>query len=328
MKNDNKNGKVAVVKGLVVVATVKQFRETAGVRTAVMLDLNGQNWGRMHVSEAGSLDRTKRDEMLAGMNVGDKVEVKVLSVEENGRRPKVEVSAKALLLEKKETERAARATEQQAARGELIKGKLLKGKVTRLQPFGAFVSLDAFHTGLLHNDEQLPPSVRAEDLKVGDIVECLIIREVTGTGRDMKISLSEKGAVASRVQQAKDEAAGALLDSLVVGQQYPAETVGDLGKDVGLMVEINGLLPATLPNGGLLDITKRASSAGKGQHLTVEVVSIDDCEVVVKQVKKVRVKPERKVAVVEAVVAETVVTDAPVVEMVVTETAVVETPAS
>lgn len=286
MKNGNMGVKVAVVVGLVVEAVVKAFRDNAGVRTAAMVDLNGGDWGRLHVSECGSLDRGERDQMLAALNVGDKVRVKVLSVEPNGRRPKVEVSAKVLVQEQKAQEQKANAGRQLAARAALTVGTLLTGKVTRLQPFGAFVAVDEFHTGLLHNDEQLPKAARPQDLKVGDSVRCVVIREVTGSGRDMKIALSEKAAASAAKQQAKAGAANALRAKLAVGQQYAAVTVADLGKTVGLTVEIERLVPAALPNANLLDVTKRASAAGKGQPVTVEVVAIDGDNVTVKQVKK------------------------------------------
>jgi general stress protein 13 len=70
-------------------------------------------------------------------------------------------------------------------------GSVLKGKVTGIQPYGAFISLEGDHQGLVHISEITHSFVKDinDHLKIGDevTVKVLSIDEETG-----KISLSMK----------------------------------------------------------------------------------------------------------------------------------------
>ena len=115
--------------------------------------------GRIHMTEA-SHDRSAK--LIDLFRVGEEVEVKVLKIDDNG---KIWLSRKALL----EDPWAAVAEK-------YAHGTRHKGKVARLQPFGAFVELEAGIDGLIHTaDLSLKLISHPSDVvKVGDEIDVVV----------------------------------------------------------------------------------------------------------------------------------------------------------
>ncbi|MEO8700376.1 MAG: S1 RNA-binding domain-containing protein [Kofleriaceae bacterium] len=102
------------------------------------VDLGGIE-GMLHVSELGYSRVEKPEDMLS---LGQEVDVAVLKIEPGDKGERISLSLKALA-----------ADPWRDATGSLVEGLRVKGKITRLQPFGAFVELDAGVEGLVHISE-------------------------------------------------------------------------------------------------------------------------------------------------------------------------------
>ena len=141
----------AVLKG--VVRSIREFGafvDLGGVDA--LLHISDLSWGR--VKDVGSV-----------LKEGDEIDVKVLRVDEDGRR--IAVGRKQL-----EADPWTTASE------ELQVGQRVRGRVTRLKDFGAFVEIIPGAEGLIHVSEMSwAKRVRhpSDLLKVGDEVEAVIL---------------------------------------------------------------------------------------------------------------------------------------------------------
>ncbi|HVJ80932.1 MAG TPA: 30S ribosomal protein S1 [Planctomycetia bacterium] len=102
-------------------------------------------------------------------------------------------------------------------------GQAASGKVTKITNFGVFVELEEGLEGLLHVSE-LPDGKSEEQVKVGDTIECKVLRVDV---EERKIGLSRKGG-----PDVVDEKSGAASKS------KPAkELKGGVGSGGGLLIE-------------------------------------------------------------------------------------------
>ncbi len=71
-------------------------------------------------------------------------------------------------------------------------GKIVKGRVTGIQPYGAFVSLDDYYSGLIHISEVSHDFVRNIDdhLKIDEIIKVKII-EIDEDHQQLKLSIKD-----------------------------------------------------------------------------------------------------------------------------------------
>src|SRR5262245_17069202 len=116
--------------------------------------------GLVHMTEA-SHDRGARLEHL--FKQGAEIEVKILRVDEKGK----------LWLSRK----AVTADPWDAVKEKYAVGSRHKGKVARLQPFGAFIELEAGIDGLIHTaDISIKPIQHPSDVvKAGDDIEVVVV---------------------------------------------------------------------------------------------------------------------------------------------------------
>ncbi len=103
-----------------------------------MIDLGGVT-GMVHISEAGHGRLGSLHDVL---KVGDKIKVKVLTIDETGQRPKIALSIKATLEDPWDVIETW-----------FSEGESYLGKVVRLEAFGAFVELRPGIEGLIHVSE-------------------------------------------------------------------------------------------------------------------------------------------------------------------------------
>ncbi len=124
----------------------------------IFVNLGGLD-GLVHISE---LSWGHIDKPAEAFRVGQKVQVKVLSVNRDRRR--IALSIKALTPDPWES-----------VPERYREGQLVQGRVSQLSDFGAFVELEAGVEGLLHNTELLSPEQK-EELTPGAKVLVKVIR--------------------------------------------------------------------------------------------------------------------------------------------------------
>jgi 4-hydroxy-3-methylbut-2-enyl diphosphate reductase len=157
------------------------------------VDLGGID-GLLHISEMGW---NKVDKPEDAVNIGDKIEVKVLSIDRD--KEKIALSLKAL-----------QEDPWVVASANYPEGSVVSGKVLRATDFGAFVEIEPGFEGLLHISELAYDRVeKVEDVvKPGDMVDVKIIKINTD---EKKIGLSikatlEKPAVVAKPRPKKKAA--------------------------------------------------------------------------------------------------------------------------
>ncbi|QRN86274.1 bifunctional 4-hydroxy-3-methylbut-2-enyl diphosphate reductase/30S ribosomal protein S1 [Clostridia bacterium] len=148
------------------------------------VDLGGID-GLLHISEMGW---NKVDKPEDAVNIGDKIEVKVLSIDRD--KEKIALSLKAL----QEDPWVVASTK-------YPEGSVVKGKVLRTTDFGAFVEIEPGFEGLLHISELAYERVeKVEDVvKPGDIVDVKIIKinpDEKKIGLSIKATLEKPAAPA------------------------------------------------------------------------------------------------------------------------------------
>ena len=134
------------------------------------------------------------------------IKVRVITVDKS--KEKLVLSAKAILQEEREAERARKVSM-------IIPGSVLSGKVETLTDFGAFVDLGDGISGLVHVSQIAQTRIKnaAEVLKVGEEVKVKVLKVNEG-----KISLSikalEEGQPVEKIEEYKYESEGELTTSL------------------------------------------------------------------------------------------------------------------
>ena len=163
--------------------------------------------GLLHVS---NISHQRTSDPGQALHKGQEVQVKVLSIEEGGRR--IGLGMKQLGPDP-----------WQEAATRLSEGQLVSGKVVRLADFGAFVELFPGVEGLLHVS-QLKSSERvrraSEVVSLGEMISVRVL-SVDPAARRISLSrLDERGAVLG----SEDSAEGAEIDRVL--QQSPPKALG------------------------------------------------------------------------------------------------------
>jgi small subunit ribosomal protein S1 len=162
--------------------------------------------GLLHVS---NISHQRVEDPAAVLHKGQELQVKVLSIEEGGRR--IGLGLKQL-----------EPDPWQEAAARLSEGEVLTGKVVRLMDFGAFVELFPGVEGLVHVSQLKPDRVRrpSEAVTVGDEVG---VRVLSVDPRAKRIALSrldERGAVIG----SEDSVEGAEIDRVL--RESPQRALG------------------------------------------------------------------------------------------------------
>ena len=148
--------------------------------------------------------------------LGKDLEVRIITCD--SARKKLVLSAKTILKEKEEAEKAEKLSR-------ITVGTVLEGKVDSIQPYGAFIDLGDGISGLLHVSQISEKRIKTPDevLKVGDTVKVKVTKAEGG-----KLSLS------MRALQANEEAAEE-KEVFKLPPTAPVTTsLGDLLKDIKL----------------------------------------------------------------------------------------------
>jgi small subunit ribosomal protein S1 len=135
--------------------------------------------GMVHISEL-SWSRLEKPE--AAVSPGDKLEVKVLRIESDGKRPKIALSAKQVAGDPWER-----------VGDEIETGQKVTGKVTRCAPFGAFVEIRPGVEGLVHISElsYTRRVVHPEDVVQPGQTLSVMIKEIDAKSRRIGLSLRD-----------------------------------------------------------------------------------------------------------------------------------------
>lgn len=137
----------------------------------VFMDVGGVE-GLVHISE---IAWEKVGNPSDYFKIGDEVKVKVLEIDKE--QGKLNLSCKQLTPDPWEN-----------IEKKYKKDKTVKGKVTRVSPYGAFVSLEKGIEGLIHISK-IPPG---QELKEKDVAECVVER-IDKEKRKISLSLVPKG---------------------------------------------------------------------------------------------------------------------------------------
>jgi len=186
--------------GKVVVGEVKMLADFGAFINLGYLD------GLLHVSE---LSWNKRDNLKNLLEVGDKINVKIIGIDKE--KNKISLSLKALEEDPWQT---------------FIKthkiGHIIKGTVTSVVDYGAFVNIGKFVEGLLHISEISNEKIAkvSDVLKVGDEIDVEIL-DIDESGK--KVSLSKKSLEAPII---KNEPL--VEDKMVYDDDSKAVTLGDI----------------------------------------------------------------------------------------------------
>ncbi len=182
--------------------------------------------GLVHISEI-SFGRIAHPSEV--YDKGDKVFVKILSIDDSGSRPKISMSIKKALTNPWELVH------------ERFKiGEKYMGKVVRLEKFGAFVELTPGIEGLCHVSEMSwikrihhPSDV----LKVGDAVVCNVLN-IDETKKQLSLSLKDIA----------EDPWAAIESKYAKGQQVlgKVEKLKDFGAILALEDGVTGLLPISV----------------------------------------------------------------------------------
>lgn len=235
----------AIQPGAVLTGRVRSITEFGA-----FVDLGGGIDGLVHVTE---ISRKRVAHAKDVLTVGQEVQVKVIKLENEGKR--ISLSMKEL-----EKDPWDGITER------LVPGSTFAGKVARHADFGLFVELEPGVDGLVHVS-QLPPGLTLKDeaVAVGQAVTGWI-REVDAVNRRLSLTLREASVgdpwegITTRMPEG----------SVVHGE---VENVATFGVFVRLDAGLTGLIPNSetgLPHG-----TPASKSYAPGQKVEVKVIGLD-----------------------------------------------------
>jgi small subunit ribosomal protein S1 len=245
------------------IAELEQRKDQEIILDAVVTDLRdygafvdlGGFDGFLHVSEMSYARVNRASDFL---QKGDKIRVKLQKIEmtADGKR-RISVSMKAI----QEDPWATISSRYEA-------GKSYSGTVTRLETFGAFVSLEPGVEGLVHVSEMSwekrihHPN---EILKVGDKVDVRVVDIQTGT---QKLSLSLKNIEADPWASIHERfAAGTLVKGVV-------ESLKGFGAFVQLVPGVTGLVPTEILKKAYGESFKKKASPPQELNVVVREVNL------------------------------------------------------
>lgn len=239
-----------VVREHLVVGAVLPGRVRSITDFGAFVDLGGGIDGLVHVTE---ISRRRVAHARDVLSVGQEVEVKIVKIENEGKR--ISLSMKELEKDPWEgiTER-------------LVPGQTFSGKVARHADFGLFVELEPGVDGLVHVS-QLPPGVTLKDeaVAVGQAVSGWV-REVDPVNRRLSLTLRE-----ASVGDPWEGISTKLPEGSVASGEV--ENVATFGVFVRLDAGLTGLIPNSetgLPHG-----TPASKAFQPGQKVEVKVIGLD-----------------------------------------------------
>ncbi|MDL1950112.1 S1 RNA-binding domain-containing protein, partial [Acidobacteria bacterium ACD] len=238
------------VREHLVVGAVLSGRVRSITDFGAFVDLGGGIDGLVHVTE---ISRRRVAHARDVLSVGQEVEVKIVKIENEGKR--ISLSMKEL-----EKDPWDGITER------LVPGQTFSGKVARHADFGLFVELEPGVDGLVHVS-QLPPGVTLKDeaVAVGQAVSGWI-REVDPVNRRLSLTLRE-----ASVGDPWEGIGTKLPEGSVASGEV--ENVATFGVFVRLDAGLTGLIPNSetgLPHG-----TPASKAFQPGQKVEVKVIGLD-----------------------------------------------------
>ena len=243
------DAKAAEVREKVVPGAVLRGRVRSLTEFGAFVDLGGID-GLVHVTE---ISRRRIAHAKDALAVGQDVDVKVLKIEQDGKR---------ISLSMKELE----ADPWEGLASRLAPGASFSGKVVRHADFGLFVEVEPGVDGLVHVS-QLPPGVALKDaaVAVGETVTGWI-KEVDPAHRRLSLTLREVAT-----SDPWEEIATRLPEGSVTSGEV--ENVAAFGVFIHLAPGLTGLIPNSetgLPHG-----TPASKSFVPGQKVEVKVIGLD-----------------------------------------------------
>ncbi len=212
--------------------------------------------GPLHAFMPKSQSGLPRDEEPHGL-VGKNLAVEVLEVDRE--RQRVVVSRKVVVQRERESER-------QRLVGALKPGQVVQGRVTRLEPYGAFVSFGRGLEGLVHVSNLSHERVEhpSELLHEGQSVELKVLH-VKGGGKRIALGLKQMSESPwehlERIHY---------VDQVVEGR---VARVMDFGAFVAIQAGVEGLLPRSQM--GLAPDQSVRSIVAAGQKVSVRIQALD-----------------------------------------------------
>ncbi len=212
--------------------------------------------GMVHISEL-SWSRLEKPE--EAVSPGDKLEVKVLRIESDGKRQKIALSAKQVSGDPWE-----RLGE------EIESGRKLTGKVTRCAPFGAFVEIRPGVEGLVHISEMSYTRrvVHPEDIVRPGQTISVLVKEIDAKSRRIGLSLRD----------AEGDPWLDVSERFTVGQ--PVSGTVEKREQFGLFIQLAPGIVGLLPK-SVISRSSQASLIDKlkpGDTISVKVASINAVE--------------------------------------------------
>ncbi|HWQ14703.1 MAG TPA: S1 RNA-binding domain-containing protein [Roseiflexaceae bacterium] len=235
-------------------------RVTSIALYGIFVDIGVGRDGLVHISE---MSDTRIDSPSDVVKIGDRVTVRVKSVEPDGRRISLTMRSKERQAEGRGRSRGRRPEPNKEALSNLRVGDNVEGTITGIAPFGVFVDIGVGKDGLVHVSELAEGRVeRAEDVvKVGETYTFKVL-EVDADGARISLSLRR----AQRSQRMQQLQKGQILEGTVSGLA-PFGAFVDIGVGRDGLVHISELTEGRV--GRVEDAVK------VGDKVTVRVLDVD-----------------------------------------------------
>lgn len=235
-------------------------RVTSIALYGIFVDIGVGRDGLVHISE---MSDTRIDSPSDVVKIGDRVNVRVKSVEPDGRRISLTMRSKERQAESRGRGRGRRPEPNKEALQSLRVGDNVEGTITGLAPFGVFVDIGVGKDGLVHVSELAEGRIeKAEDVvKVGDTYTFKVL-EVDADGARISLSLRR----AQRSQRMQQLTKGQILEGTVSGLA-PFGAFVDIGVGRDGLVHISELTEGRV--GKVEDAVK------VGDKVQVRVLDVD-----------------------------------------------------
>ena len=235
---------------LILTGTVKEIRDYGA-----FVDIGGLD-GFLHISELSYSRVQKANEFL---DKGDKIKVKVLSIEEKDGKRRISLSMKAVQDDPWTT-----------IADDYQENSSVSGKVTKLESFGAFVEIAPGVEGLIHISEmswEKRLHHASDILAVGDQVNVRILKI---DSENKRLSLSLKDIDADPWVKAEKEL---VVGTTVKGQVTNLKGFGAL---VEVMPGVTGLVPVSILKKAFGESFRKEASPPK--EIEVQIKHVDPSE--------------------------------------------------
>jgi predicted RNA-binding protein with RPS1 domain len=235
-------------------------RVTSIALYGIFVDIGVGRDGLVHISE---MSDTRIDSPSDVVKIGDRVNVRVKSVEPDGRRISLTMRSRERQAESRSRRGTKRAEPNKEALGSLRVGDNVEGTITGIAPFGVFVDIGVGKDGLVHVSELAEGRIeKAEEVvKVGESYTFKVL-EVDADGARISLSLRR----AQRSQRMQQLSKGQILEGTVSGLA-PFGAFVDIGVGRDGLVHISELTEGRV--GKVEDAVK------VGDKVQVRVLDVD-----------------------------------------------------